>query len=123
MHLPEGLAQLELGVASANVSDGFAEHLHVLEGLELLKEAIVDALGGRAAGGGQLVITRARHHAALVRASTSLFEGAGALQRGEPAELVAVDVAEATDALGEMIGMTTIEDVLDRLFGSFCIGK
>jgi len=92
-------------------------------GLDLLQEAIVEALGGRAEGGGRLIITRKRHHAALLRANQGLLDGAQALSEGQPAELVAVDVAEATDALGEIIGLTTIEDVLDRLFGSFCIGK
>jgi tRNA modification GTPase len=93
------------------------------DGLETLQRAIVDRLGGRAEGGGQLVITRTRHHAALERASSCLLAAADGLAEDAPAELVAVDVAEATDALGEIVGLTTIEDVLDRLFGSFCIGK
>lgn len=93
------------------------------EGLEELKRAIVERLGGRAEGGGSLVITRARHHAALEKAARCLLVGADSLSQGAPAELVAVDIAEATDALGEILGLTTIEDVLDRLFGSFCIGK
>ncbi|MGB0590796.1 MAG: tRNA uridine-5-carboxymethylaminomethyl(34) synthesis GTPase MnmE [Myxococcota bacterium] len=92
-------------------------------GLKELERAILDRLGGRAEGHGQLVITRTRHHAALQRASGCLIAAAEALASGEPAEFVAVDVAEATDALGEIVGLTTIEDVLDRLFGSFCIGK
>ena len=93
------------------------------DGLDDLERAIVDRLGGRAEGGGQLVITRTRHHAALQRAAGCLSAAAQGLADGAPAELVAVDVAEATDALGEIVGITTIEDVLDRLFGSFCIGK
>ena len=93
------------------------------DGIDALERAIVDRLGGRTEGGGQLVITRTRHHAALRQASRCLIAAADALTLGAPAELVAVDVAEATDALGEIVGLTTIEDVLDRLFGSFCIGK
>ena len=93
------------------------------QGLEALQEAIVERLGGRAEGGGRLVITRARHHAALIRAAQCLRAAAEALESNQPAELVAVDVAEASDALGDIVGITTIEDVLDRLFGSFCIGK
>ncbi|MDP6942898.1 MAG: tRNA uridine-5-carboxymethylaminomethyl(34) synthesis GTPase MnmE [Myxococcota bacterium] len=93
------------------------------EGLDDLVVAIVERLGGRAAGGGRLVITRARHQAALLRASGGLEAAAEGLFAGRPPELVAVDVSEATDALGELVGLTTIEDVLDRLFGAFCIGK
>ena len=93
------------------------------EGLQGLERAIIEGIGGRAGGGGDLVITRARHHGALKRAAMSLVTGAEALAQGAPFELVAVDVAEATEAIGEILGVTTIEDVLDRLFGSFCIGK
>jgi tRNA modification GTPase len=93
------------------------------QGLDALVDAIVDRLGGRAEGGGRLVITRARHHAALLRAHESLSLSADGLRDDAPPELVAVDVAEATDALATIIGLTSIEDVLDRLFGAFCIGK
>jgi tRNA modification GTPase len=92
-------------------------------GLDALIRAIVDRLGGRDEGQSRLVITRARHHADLRRAAASLDAAAQGLQEGAPAELVAVDVAEATDAIGAIVGMTTIDDVLDRLFGAFCIGK
>jgi len=93
------------------------------EGLDTLAKAIVDRLGGRAGHQSRLVITRARHHTALVHAAKSLETAAGGLRDGAPGELVAVDVAEATDALGAIVGLTTIEDVLDRLFSAFCIGK
>jgi len=92
------------------------------DGLPALRQAIVAALGGTAATGG-LVIARERQRAALDRAATSLGAAADALDEGAPTELACVDVQEATDALAELVGLTTIEDVLDRLFSSFCIGK
>ena len=70
------------------------------EGLQGLERAIIEGIGGRAGGGGDLVITRARHHGALKRAAMSLVTGAEALAQGAPFELVAVDVAEATEAIG-----------------------
>jgi len=93
------------------------------EGLSALVHTIIERLGGRAEGGGRLVITRRRHHAALVEAARCLHAAAEGLSQDMPPELVAVDVLEATDALAAIVGLTTIEDVLDRLFGSFCIGK
>ncbi|TNF37775.1 MAG: tRNA uridine-5-carboxymethylaminomethyl(34) synthesis GTPase MnmE, partial [Deltaproteobacteria bacterium] len=69
------------------------------------------------------VIARERQRAALDRAATSLTAAADALDAGAPTELACVDVQEATDALAELVGLTTLEDVLDRLFSSFCIGK
>ncbi len=93
------------------------------EGLEALREAMVRALGGAAAGGGGLTIARERHRVALTTAAEALARAAEGLVQGLPPELVAVDVQEATDALAELVGLTTIEDVLDRLFAAFCIGK
>ena len=92
-------------------------------GLPALREAIVAALGGAADPGGGLVIARERQRAALDRAARALDDAARALDAGAPTELACVDVQEATDALAELVGITTIEDVLDRLFSAFCIGK
>ena len=92
-------------------------------GIDALQRAIVDRLGGALEGPQRVVITRARHHAALMRAASSLRQASEGFTHQAPPELIAVDVAEATDALAEIVGITTIEDVLDRLFGAFCIGK
>jgi tRNA modification GTPase len=42
---------------------------------------------------------------------------------GASPEFLSIDLREALDALGEIIGQTTPEDVLDRIFAEFCIGK
>lgn len=93
-------------------------------GLDALRAAIVDALGGALEPDAMgLVIGRERQRAALVRAADALDLAAAGLDTGAPPELVAVDVQEALDALSELVGLSTIEDVLDVLFSSFCIGK
>ena len=66
---------------------------------------------------------RQRHRVALERAASALDDAVTNLEQGAPPELVAVDIQEACDALDDLVGATTIEDVLDRLFGDFCIGK
>jgi tRNA modification GTPase len=73
-------------------------------------------------GSGDALITRERHRDALTRAGASLRQGAGALLDGR-AELGAEDVRLALRALGEITGRVDVEQVLDRLFASFCIGK
>ena len=45
------------------------------------------------------------------------------VERGMAAEFVAVDLRAAVNALGEIIGETTTDDILDRIFKEFCIGK
>lgn len=72
--------------------------------------------------GADPVITRARHRRALERAEEALRRVAHALPQGQT-ELAAEDVRLAARALGEITGRVDVEDVLDRLFATFCIGK
>lgn len=94
------------------------------EGLKHFKRSIVQHLGASPhPGQSSLMIGRQRHYAALVSASEALRQAQGGLRHDAPPELCAVDVQEATDRLAEIVGLTTIEDMLDVLFGAFCIGK
>jgi tRNA modification GTPase len=70
-----------------------------------------------------IVITNERHKAALVRGARFLSDAALALSSGQPPELVAVDLQGARDALEEIIGAVKSDDILERIFSSFCIGK
>lgn len=95
------------------------------EGLDVLKNAIVrffQKSGGREARE-DVIITDRRHRDALVRAGRLLQNGIDGLQEGVPAELIAVELYEALSALGEITGESTPEDVLNRIFERFCIGK
>ena len=69
------------------------------------------------------VVTHARHVEALRRAGDALGRATEALGERLPGEVVAMELREATDALGEIVGETTSEDILDRIFSTFCIGK
>lgn len=70
------------------------------------------------------LVTRERHRAALLRAhiEISAFREAWE-QRTLPAVVAAVHLREATRELEELIGSVDVEDVLDRVFRSFCVGK
>jgi tRNA modification GTPase len=68
-------------------------------------------------------LTRERHRTALVRAQEALAEAVPHLGRSGDAVLAAHHVREATAALDELLGAVDIEEVLDRVFGSFCVGK
>jgi tRNA modification GTPase len=70
------------------------------------------------------VITRERHRFALERARAELQEFRDAWKtRSVPAVVAAVHLREATRELEELIGAVDVEDVLDRVFRSFCVGK
>jgi tRNA modification GTPase len=68
-------------------------------------------------------LTRERHRNALSRALVALEGAVPHLGRGGDAVLAAHHVRQATDALDELLGFIDIEEVLDRVFGSFCVGK
>ena len=89
-------------------------------GLDALLDA-VQAAAESGLGQGDALITRARHRAALeacVGHLDRLLAGAGGLP-----ELAAEDLRLAVRSLGEVAGHVGVEDVLDRLFAGFCIGK
>jgi tRNA modification GTPase len=68
-------------------------------------------------------LTRARHRTALARARAALADALEQFAGPGDAVLVAHHVREATTALDELVGAVDIEDVLDRVFASFCVGK
>lgn len=70
-----------------------------------------------------IMVTSLRHKDALCQAKTSLEHTLESLQTHMPPEFVAVDMRIALDSLGEIVGATTTEDILDRIFSQFCIGK
>jgi tRNA modification GTPase len=72
----------------------------------------------------QPALTRARQRIAVERASNELAEFQHVWEADLlPASVAAVHVRAAVDALDELIGVVDTEDVLDRLFATFCIGK
>ena len=64
-----------------------------------------------------------RHKAVLDEALLASRRCVEATQAGISVDLLAVDVQSALDHLGDIIGLTTSEDILDEIFSRFCIGK
>ena len=93
-----------------------------LEGLWALLEGLAAAAGVRFDEDTGL-ITRARHLEALGEALASVQRAMGAAEMGLDAELVAMDLREALDGLGKMTGAVTSDEILNRIFAGFCIGK
>ena len=92
-------------------------------GLEDLKEAIYNhAVRGERAEE-SIAITRERHRDHLQRAAEALGTASKSLVSGCSEELIAVDVTLAMEHLGSVLGKTFAEDLLDKIFGQFCIGK
>ena len=92
-------------------------------GLNKLKDKIAEAaLCGHASYGSDIV-TNTRHLDALGRALSSIESFAAGVIKKTPPEFLSIELREALDAIGEILGITTPEDILNRIFSSFCIGK
>jgi tRNA modification GTPase len=70
-----------------------------------------------------LVVTQTRHRDALLKSERRLRQAQENLQNSVPLDLVAVDLRAALDHIGEITGHVSSEDILDRIFRDFCIGK
>ena len=70
-----------------------------------------------------LVIESERQKENLLRAVQALEAAKAAVDANLPLDLVSMDIQEALEALGELTGGVTTDDILDRIFGSFCVGK
>lgn len=93
------------------------------EGIRDLDEAVsrLFPLGERGDHG--TLLTNARQKAAAERALSSVMTARESLAGGYPPDAVLLDVEEALSALGELTGKTVREDITDRIFERFCVGK
>lgn len=95
-----------------------------LTGIKELEQAIFDEVTeGATIAPEEILVTRLRHRQALAKARDALANATAALNDGLSAEFVALDLREAVDALGEIVGAVVTDDLLDRIFSEFCIGK
>ena len=71
----------------------------------------------------KLIITNIRHKTALEKAKDSIKNIFETIDNGMPMDLISVDLKEALDNLSEITGEISSEDILDHVFGNFCVGK
>jgi tRNA modification GTPase len=113
LELPEGVANSPVPVSATSG-----------QGVEALKDAIRSTVWSGAVRADMLeVMINARHKDALVRAKRALVQSAEALQADQPLDLVAIDLRAGVQAVGEVVGKTATDDLLDRVFSQFCLGK
>ena len=104
--------------------DALATSAATGEGLEDLRRAIARAIRSRGADDADPVVgTGPRCRDSLLRAGQSLEAAAEAVGLGAGEELVAIDLRQAAEALGKVVGEVVTDDILDRIFSRFCIGK
>jgi len=127
--LPEGVPiavvmnKIDLCDAPAEPAEGTI-HLSAKtgEGLDGLREHIRELAGYRNLGEGAFT-ARKRHLYALERAATHFHTGREALETTRAGELLAEELRLSHQALGEITGAMSSDDLLGRIFSEFCIGK
>jgi len=94
-------------------------------GIKELKDAIYSSLVQRDVriSPEHLIVTNIRHRTALSQARESLTRAVRLLEDGSSLEFIAFEIRSALDSIGELVGETASEDILNRIFDQFCIGK
>lgn len=93
------------------------------DGMDLLEEAIYRHVVRGPGLEAEAVITKERHKVCLEEAMASLLRCEEVISRALPKELFATELRIALDRLGRITGEVTTEDILDRIFSQFCVGK
>ena len=98
--------------------------VHRAETLEELEEALYhNSISEDVPSLDESWLTNLRQQAAAEKASESLKIAQNLLQQRTGEEFVAAELRRALNALGEIVGQTTADDLLSRVFAEFCIGK
>lgn len=94
-------------------------------GLDELRAVLVRAAhkGNMAPSESGVLVTNLRHKEALMGANAALVRAQRSASSGVSSEFIVVDLRTALDKLGEIIGLTTTDDILNTIFANFCIGK
>ncbi len=92
------------------------------KGLDALRTHLKESVSFQSAGNGS-ISARRRHLEALARARECVENAARQLEQHKAGELVAEELRQGQQALDEITGVFTADDLLGRIFGSFCIGK
>lgn len=94
------------------------------QGIDDLKEALfASVVGGSENWQEAGCAPNVRHKDALQRAHSACLRVKEGIELGLTSDLIAVDLQDVLDELGEIVGLTTTEDILDVIFEQFCLGK
>ena len=93
------------------------------QGLDVVREAIIRPFAPQDMTNSGFLVTDARHYDLLVRATTEIEQSLGQMEQKLSEEIVLIGLHNALRYLGQITGETTTEDMLTRIFATFCIGK
>lgn len=115
--------QESLGPINLSPTQSLAISIKSSEGLNALKQTLVEVAQGQQHKFGDTVVSSARHTHALKEALAALEQVEIGFRDGVPTDLIAIDLNVALDALGSITGAFTTDELLGNIFANFCIGK
>jgi tRNA modification GTPase len=94
------------------------------KGISELEEQIISLVyGGQVKQNQSDIVTNVRHKDLLIKARESLFDAKNMATNEEALDFIEVDIRQSWELLGEIIGETVTEDIIDKVFERFCLGK
>jgi tRNA modification GTPase len=93
------------------------------QGMDNLRACLLEVVGGKEVESVPIGVTNSRHVASLMKAKEALHTALQSLKHGATNEFIAFDVRDAANHLAEITGEITSEEILNEIFGRFCIGK
>ena len=93
------------------------------DGIANLIKIIDKKLVNRASLSGGLVLTSSRHKLSLDSVASSLERALHVIDSNDSSEILSVELREAVSHLDEILGLTSVDDILDNVFSKFCVGK
>jgi tRNA modification GTPase len=130
IELPEKIPQIpcitktDLPYAKKHKQPGIRVSALTRTGIDDLKKQITEKLSlAEPPQSQEMIVINTRHEILLQEANHALERAFSNSQSNSPPEIISSDLRQALRAIGEIVGETTNEDILDRLFKNFCIGK
>jgi len=103
-------------IINTSIKNGF--------GLEELEDQIVDMVyGGQVKQEESLLVTNVRHKELLEKAKKSIVDALDMTEKREALDFIEVDIKHSFELLGEIIGDSVTDDIIDQVFARFCLGK
>ena len=93
------------------------------QGLDAVRDALVEASHVSEIEEGDVVVTNMRHYEALVKAHAAILRVQEGMATGLSGEFLSMDLHDCLDALGSIVGQISSDEVLGEIFSKFCIGK
>ena len=114
----------KIDLCASTLKEGIPVSAKTGQGIDVLREAMIDAVApGRALENEGAIVTSVRQQTHLQEAATALRRAQGAIAGHIPHEMVLLDLYGALSAMDGLTGKTTADEILNRIFSTFCIGK